>query len=201
MKAIPLSLLCRLAFGSSVSAERCICGTDLIKRVLSMGSIMGKMVDRICNDNCSSSHLLCSVLLHDFNGMIFGSFFVKLAYTHAQSVQLNFWSFAIIFIASAVVLNYWIRFRYLNIYSQLKEPPLVKPDANELHPDVNTTDPPPAFHNYLDDFLQAVRVFGFLEKPVSYLLKRYHGNKVEGFWQGLPRIGEALADPQTNCRR
>jgi lysophospholipid hydrolase len=49
----------------------------------------------------------------------------------------------------------------------LKEPPLVKPDANELHPDVNSTDPPLAFHNYLDDFLQAIRVFGFLEKPVS----------------------------------
>jgi hypothetical protein len=36
---------------------------------------------------------------------------------------------------------------------------------------------------------------------VSCLLKRYHGNKVECFWQGLPRIGEALADPQTNCGR
>jgi len=43
----------------------------------------------------------------------------------------------------------------------------VKPDVNALHPDVNTTESPPAFHNYLDDFLQAVRVFGFLEKPVS----------------------------------
>jgi lysophospholipid hydrolase len=67
-------------------------------------------------------------------------------------------------------LNYWIRLRYLNTYSQLKEPPLVKPDANALHPDVNTAEPPPAFHNYLDDFLQAVRVFGFLEKPVSITL-------------------------------
>jgi lysophospholipid hydrolase len=52
----------------------------------------------------------------------------------------------------------------------LKEPPLVKPDANELHPDVNVPEPPPAFHNYLDDFLQAIRVFGFLEKPVRGLL-------------------------------
>ena len=43
----------------------------------------------------------------------------------------------------------------------------MKPNAQELHPDVNTTDQPPAFHNYLDEFLQAVRVFGFLEKPVS----------------------------------
>jgi hypothetical protein len=53
-------------------------------------------------------------------------------------LQLNFWSFAIIFVLSAVALNYWIRFRYLNDYTQLKEPPLLKPDANELHPDVNT---------------------------------------------------------------
>lgn len=80
--------------------------------------------------------------------------------------QLNFWSFAIIFLASALALNFWLRFRYLNMYSQLREPPLVKPDVNALHPDVNTTDAPPSFHNYLDDFLQAVRVFGFLEKPV-----------------------------------
>lgn len=81
--------------------------------------------------------------------------------------QLNFWSFAIIFALSAVALNYYIRFRYLNSYAKLVEKPLDKPDAQALHPDVNTTDPPPAFHNYLDEFLQAVRVFGFLEKPVS----------------------------------
>ncbi|KAJ7110317.1 hypothetical protein C8R43DRAFT_1042208 [Mycena crocata] len=81
--------------------------------------------------------------------------------SYSMTLTLNFWSFAIIFVASAVALNYWIRFRYLNDYTQLKEPPLVKPDANELHPDVNT-DPPPTFHNYLDDFLQAVRVFGFV---------------------------------------
>jgi len=66
----------------------------------------------------------------------------------------------------AVALNYWIRFRYLNTYAQLKEPPLPKTDAQELHPDVNTTETPPAFHTYLDEFLQAVRIFGFLEKPV-----------------------------------
>lgn len=74
-----------------------------------------------------------------------------------------------LFLACAVALNYWIRFRYLNTYTRLKEPPLVKADAQELHPDVNTPGQPPTFHNYLDDFLQAVRVFGFLEKPVSIL--------------------------------
>jgi lysophospholipid hydrolase len=77
-------------------------------------------------------------------------------------MQLNFWSFAMLFCLCAVALNYWIRFRYLNTYAQLKEPPLLKSDAQELHPDVNTTETPPAFHTYLDEFLQAVRIFGFL---------------------------------------
>ena len=81
--------------------------------------------------------------------------------------QLNFWSFAIMFVLCAIALNYWIRFRYLNTYTKLKEAPLLKADVQELNPDVNTPEQMPTFHNYLDEFLQAVRVFGFLEKPVS----------------------------------
>ncbi|KAF9024101.1 patatin-domain-containing protein [Hymenopellis radicata] len=99
--------------------------------------------------------------------------FIYAILSYSMTLTLNFWSFAILFGVSAVALNYWIRFRYLNDYTQLKEPPLVKPDATELHPDVNTPDPPPTFHNYLDEFLQAVRVFGFLEKPVFHELARH----------------------------
>lgn len=46
----------------------------------------------------------------------------------------------------------------------------MKSDAKELHPDVNTPETPPNFHNYLDEFLEAIRIFGFLEKPVRNLL-------------------------------
>ena len=63
--------------------------------------------------------------------------------------------------------SYFVRTRYLGIYEDLRELPLGKPDVKELHPDVQGEDPPPAFHNYLDEFLSAVRIFGFLEKPVS----------------------------------
>lgn len=63
-----------------------------------------------------------------------------------------------------------VHFRYLNDYEILREPPLIKPDAKELHPDVHSDDVPPTmFHNYLDEFLQAIRVFGFLEKPVRMI--------------------------------
>ncbi|KAI0360965.1 patatin-domain-containing protein [Trametes cingulata] len=99
--------------------------------------------------------------------------FIYAILSYSMTLTLNFWSFALLFVALAVALNYWIRFRYLNKYTQLKEPPLVKADAQELHPDVNTPEQPPAFHNYLDEFLQAVRVFGFLEKPVFHELARH----------------------------
>ena len=108
--------------------------------------------------------------------------------------QLNFWSFVIIFVTSAVALNYWIRFRYLNTYATLKEPPLLKTDAKELHPDVNTTDGPPNFHNYLDDFLQAVRIFGFLEKPVCVALSTISNAEFGAISAGIPRVGQAFAD-------
>ncbi|OBZ78912.1 Lysophospholipase NTE1 [Grifola frondosa] len=93
--------------------------------------------------------------------------------SYSMTLTLNIWSFALMFALSAVALNYWIRYRYLNKYTQLKEPPLVKADAQELHPDVNTPEQLPAFHNYLDEFLQAIRVFGFLEKPVFHELARH----------------------------
>ncbi|KAI8990604.1 patatin-domain-containing protein [Trametes punicea] len=99
--------------------------------------------------------------------------FIYSVLSYSMTLTLNFWSFALLFAAFAVALNYWIRFRYLNKYTQLKEPPLVKADAQELHPDVNTPEQLPAFHNYLDEFLQAVRIFGFLEKPVFHELARH----------------------------
>ncbi|TBU49283.1 patatin-domain-containing protein [Dichomitus squalens] len=99
--------------------------------------------------------------------------FIYSVLSYSMTLTLNFWSFALLFLACAVALNYWIRFRYLNKYTQLKEPPLIKADAQELHPDVNTPEQQPTFHNYLDEFLQAVRIFGFLEKPVFHELARH----------------------------
>ena len=102
------------------------------------------------------------------------------------------------FVLVAVAFNCWLRFRYLNVYSEFQEPPLVKSDAQELHPDVNSPDPPTTFHNYLDDFLQAVRVFGFLEKPVCLL---YHvACTLPDPCRGLSRTGEAPANQTVDCR-
>lgn len=47
---------------------------------------------------------------------------------------------------------------------------LKEPDTKPLHPDVLSStysQEKGPMHNYLDEFLSAIRVFGFLEKPVS----------------------------------
>jgi lysophospholipid hydrolase len=76
------------------------------------------------------------------------------------------------FCIGATSLSFLIRARYLSTYKELRELPLGKPSALELHPDVNKAEEP-SFHNYLDEFLQAIRVFGFLEKPVFHELARH----------------------------
>ncbi|KAH8835604.1 hypothetical protein DL96DRAFT_70438 [Flagelloscypha sp. PMI_526] len=100
----------------------------------------------------------------------------KLVYytlSYSMTLTLDFWSFVLIAICLAVATNYWLRFIYLNKYTQLQEQPLNKSDAKELHPDVMPETQHATLHNYLDDFLQAVRVFGFLEKPVFHELTRH----------------------------
>lgn len=117
----------------------------------------------------SIPRLIYSVLSYSMTLTVGSGPTESVIHTLKNYLQLNFWSFAIMFVLAAVAFNFWLRFRYLNVYSEFQEPPLVKSDAQELHPDVNSPDPPTTFHNYLDDFLQAVRVFGFLEKPVCHV--------------------------------
>ena len=102
-------------------------------------------------------------------------------------------------VLAAVTFNYWLRFRYLNAYSEFQEPPLVRSDVQELRPDVNSPDPSTTFHNYLDDFLRAVSVFGFLKKPVCLL---YHvACTLPDLSQGLLRAGGASANQMVDCQR
>jgi len=92
-------------------------------------------------------------------------------FTH--TLQLNFYTLALLFLCSVIALSVYVRRRYLSKYESLRELPLDKATALELHPDVNKNEDPASFHNYLDEFLQAIRVFGFLEKPVFHELARH----------------------------
>ena len=65
---------------------------------------------------------------------------------------------------------------YLSPMAPLIPHSLAPPDAHLLNPSLSLPDDfsrPTPFHNYLDEFLSAIRIFGFLEKPVFHELSRH----------------------------
>ncbi|SPO22455.1 related to NTE1 - Serine esterase [Ustilago trichophora] len=103
----------------------------------------------------------------------------SLVYTvlhYSLTLQLNFPSLALLFLTSLVSAFIWLRYRHLNKYERLREVPLTRDEGFNLNPDVASAggdNDRGSFHNYLDDFLQAIRIFGFLEKPVFHELARH----------------------------
>jgi lysophospholipid hydrolase len=137
----------------------------------SLAANVGKGIDWIYrNIRSTLDHCYSKLLLHAHSQ--FWSPDLKPA-SNSDHVQLNFYALAFLFCIGCVCLSFLIRFRYLSTYKTLREPPLERPSAIELHPDVNKAEEQTSFHNYLDEFLQAVRVFGFLEKPVFHELARH----------------------------
>ncbi|KAJ9098511.1 hypothetical protein QFC20_005937 [Naganishia adeliensis] len=93
---------------------------------------------------------------------------------YSLTLRLDFTKLLIMFVLALFVGFLWIRYRYLNKYSELKEAPLAPPDPHLLNPSLSLPDDGPTpFHNYLDEFLSAIRIFGFLEKPVFHELSRH----------------------------
>ncbi|KAG8862931.1 phosphatidylcholine and lysophosphatidylcholine phospholipase [Tulasnella sp. 330] len=94
--------------------------------------------------------------------------------SYTLTLRLNFVTLVTLFGLSLSAAYLYYRYKYLTIYADLKELPLGKPDIKELHPDAQgSEDQPTTFHGYLDEFLAAVRIFGFLEKPVFHELARH----------------------------
>lgn len=78
----------------------------------------------------------------------------------------------IIFCAFMSTVIWFIRYRYLNMYSRLPPEPQRKEAQIDLFPDTQEGDSKPGLANYLDEFLSAIKVFGYLERPVFHELTR-----------------------------
>ncbi|KAK4055464.1 phosphatidylcholine and lysophosphatidylcholine phospholipase [Microbotryomycetes sp. JL201] len=99
--------------------------------------------------------------------------FIVLSWGATVTLQLNFTKVAITLFIATTILSYAWKVKYLNRYTTLKEPPLLKDEGFDLHPDIATDRETSGFHNYLDEFLSAIKVFGYLEKPVFHELARH----------------------------
>ena len=78
--------------------------------------------------------------------------------------------FIIAGIASAV--SWVVRYRILNMYSRLPPEPQRKEPEIDLFPDTHEEGIKSGLSSYLDEFLSAIKIFGYLERPVFHELTR-----------------------------
>jgi lysophospholipid hydrolase len=79
------------------------------------------------------------------------------------TVTVNFSTLAFILVACISTVSYLVRYRY-HTYARLPaEPPRKEPEV-EVFPDTQSSDSKPGLSNYLDEFLSAIKVFGYLER-------------------------------------
>jgi lysophospholipid hydrolase len=76
----------------------------------------------------------------------------------------------VVFIVSTV--SYFVRYRYLTMYARLPPEPQREDPQVEVFPESQEGDSKRGLSNYLDEFLSAIKVFGYLERPVFHELTR-----------------------------
>lgn len=78
----------------------------------------------------------------------------------------------LILVAIVSTVSWFVRYRYLNMYARLPPEPQRKEPQVELFPDTQEEGAKSGLSNYLDEFLSAIKVFGYLERPVFHELTR-----------------------------
>lgn len=78
----------------------------------------------------------------------------------------------LIVLAIVSTVSWFVRYRFLNMYARLPPEPQRKEPQIDLFPDSQEGDSKPGLANYLDEFLEAIKIFGYLERPVFHELTR-----------------------------
>ena len=67
----------------------------------------------------------------------------------------------LIALAFASLVSWIVRYRFLNMYTRLPQEPQRKEPNLDLFPNTRDGDSKPGLANYLDEFLSAIKVFGY----------------------------------------
>ncbi|KAI4196048.1 MAG: hypothetical protein LQ346_003303 [Caloplaca aetnensis] len=98
--------------------------------------------------------------------LLFTLFSTSLTFT------MNATTLLLIVLVFASTISWIVRYRYLNMYARLPPEPQRKEPEIDLIPDMQEGDSKPGLANYLDEFLSAIKVFGYLERSVFHELTR-----------------------------
>lgn len=85
---------------------------------------------------------------------------------------MNMTTILLLLLVVVSTVSWFVRYRFLNMYSRLPPEPQRKEPPVEVFPDTQETDSKPGLANYFDEFLSAIKVFGYLERPVFHELTR-----------------------------
>jgi lysophospholipid hydrolase len=88
------------------------------------------------------------------------------------TVTMNATTLALILAVMASAVTWIVRYRYLNMYSRLPPEPQRKEPELDLPPESHEEGDKPGLTNYLDEFLSAIKIFGYLDRPVFHELTR-----------------------------
>ncbi|KAL2761215.1 hypothetical protein ACRALDRAFT_1059143 [Sodiomyces alcalophilus JCM 7366] len=93
-------------------------------------------------------------------------------FSASWTVTMNATTLMVIMAFVAAVATWVVRYRLLNMYSRLPPEPQRKEPDIDLFPDSHEEGVKPGLSNYLDEFLSAIKIFGYLERPVFHELTR-----------------------------
>jgi lysophospholipid hydrolase len=85
---------------------------------------------------------------------------------------MNMTTLLLLLVAFASTVSWFVRYRFLNMYSRLPPEPQRKEPQIEIFPDAQESDGKPGLASYFDEFLSAIKVFGYLERSVFHELTR-----------------------------
>ncbi|KAK8079770.1 Lysophospholipase NTE1 [Apiospora hydei] len=143
-------------------------------------------IDRVASENSSFSWLgligrIILFIIHVLSTILYWSlklttisFPTLLFQLFSTSLTVTMNATTLLLIISLVVsgVTWVVRYRYLNMYSRLPHEPQRKEPDLDLPPDSHDEDSKPGLTNYLDEFLSAIKIFGYLERPVFHELTR-----------------------------
>lgn len=93
-------------------------------------------------------------------------------FSMSLTFTMNFTTLLLIVLAVVSTVSWFVRYRFLNVYARLPQESQRKEPQIDLFPDSQDGDSKPGLSNYLDEFLSAIKVFGYLERPVFHELTR-----------------------------
>ncbi|KAF2200708.1 patatin-domain-containing protein [Delitschia confertaspora ATCC 74209] len=93
-------------------------------------------------------------------------------FSMSLTFTMNFTTLMLILVFLVSTVTYLIRYRFMNMYAPLPPEPQRDEPKVEVFPDTLEGDSKRGLSNYLDEFLSAIKVFGYLERPVFHELTR-----------------------------